>query len=85
MRGMDYALDNWTPFCAVTIKELLAPATTDSETQLPDQIPNILQSGIHSLSAEWAMNVRCIAGDEYPPHVHSSYVTMMNVEIAAPA
>src|SRR5262249_27700359 len=85
MRGFDYTLDNRTVFSRVAIKQLPACAATNGEMQLPNQIPNVLQSGIHSLPTEWAMNVRCVAGDEDPPHVHSRYVTVMHSEIAAPA
>ena len=54
------------------------------EIELPDQIPDVLQSGIHPLPSKCAMNVSGVAGYEDSSDAQSRCVPVMDAKIAAP-
>ena len=60
-------LDHWTAFGAIAVEQLLIAVTVQDKVELPDQIPNVVQSGIHPLPAKWTVNVSGIAGYENTP------------------
>src|ERR1700740_3616229 len=54
------------------------------QVELPGKVPNVMQSGIHPLATERAVNVSGIACDEHTPHAELGRLAVMDAEIAAP-
>src|SRR5690348_15024360 len=54
------------------------------KVELPHQIPNVVQPGVHPLPPKWTVNVRRIAGDEDAPGAQLCYLAVMDPKIAAP-
>src|SRR5262249_39311700 len=69
---------------AIAVEQPLIAMTVQEEIKLPDQIPNIMQSGIHSLPTKRTMNVRSVARDEDTSVAQMRSVPVMDVKIAAP-
>ena len=84
IRGLDDRLDHRPPLGGVTVEQRFGGVTAHGQIELPDQIPDILQSGVHPLSAEGTMNVCRVAGQKNPADAQLRRLPMMDAEIAAP-
>jgi hypothetical protein len=84
MRGLNYVLNHWTTFGAIALEQPLIAMTVQRKVELPDQIPNVMQSGIHSLPPKRTVNVRGIAGYEESPDAQLCYLPVMDAKITAP-
>jgi hypothetical protein len=82
--GFDDMLNHGTAFGAVALEQLLITVTVQDKVEFPDQIPNVMQSGVHSLSAKGTMNVGGITGDEHTPYAQLRNLSVMDAKIAAP-
>ena len=78
-------LDHRTAFGAIALERPLIATTVPDKVELPDQIPNVMQSGIHPLPPKWTVNVRGVASYEDTPDAQLRYLPVMDAKIAAPA
>src|ERR1039457_3407860 len=69
---------------AVAVEQFLVAMTLEKEIELPDQIPNVVQAGIHPLPAKWTVNVRRVARNKNTALTQASHLAVMDVKIAAP-
>ena len=84
VRRLDDLLDHRHAFGAVALEQPIVAAAVQDEIELPDQVPRVMQTGIHPLSTVRTVNVRRVAGDEHPSHAQLRGVPMMDAEVAAP-
>src|SRR5579862_491640 len=82
--GPDHVLDYRKAFGAIAVEQLLVAAAVQIKVKLPDQIPNIMQPGIHALPAERAVNMSSIPSDKKTSDPQQRRVPMMNAKIAGP-
>src|SRR5215475_13652104 len=80
----DDALDYREPLCTVAVEQWLTSVPTQHKIEFPGQIPNILQTGVHSLTAKWAVNVRGISADEEAADAQLCHMAMVDAKITAP-
>jgi hypothetical protein len=81
---LDHGLDHRAALGAVGLQQRPVGVTTNDEVELPGQIPDVVEPGVHALSAEWTVNVRGVAGDEDASDTEPRHLAVMRVEIAAP-
>jgi hypothetical protein len=74
----------WYAFSAIAVEQLLIATTVQEKIELPNQVPDIVQSSIHPLPAKGAMDVSSIPSYEDTSDAQLRCVPMMNVKIAAP-
>ena len=84
MRRLDDVPDHGEPFGRVAAEQRLVAPAAQREVELPDEVPGVVQPGVHSLAAERAVDVRGVAGDEHPPDAQLRRVPVMDAEVAAP-
>ena len=82
--GLDDRPNYRKAFGAVAVEQLLVAVAMQREVELPNQIPNVLKSGIHALPAKRAVNVSGVPGYEDPSDTQLRRMTVMDVKIAAP-
>ena len=58
--------------------------TAHGKVELPDQIPDVMQSGIHPLPAKWTVNVSSVAGYKDTPQAQLCHLAVMDAKIGAP-
>ena len=58
--------------------------TAQEKIEFPDQVPGVMQSGIHALTAEGAVNVGGITGDEDTPDAQLPDMPVMDMKVTAP-
>src|SRR5690348_15920057 len=68
----------------IAFKQLLVALAVQCKVKFPCQIPHIVKPGVHALSAERAVNVSGVSGNEHPPDAQLRYLAMMDAEVAAP-
>ena len=56
----------------------------EKEVELPEQIPNVMQSRVHPLPAKWTMNMSGIAGNENAAFAQPRCLAVMDAKIGAP-
>src|SRR5205823_14741772 len=71
-------------FCDVVVQQLLMTTTVQEKVELPDQIPHIMESRIHSPATKGAMNVGRVASEEDTAAAQPRYLPLMDAKIAAP-
>ena len=82
--GLDDLLDHRQALGAVAVEQPLVAVAVQDEVELPGQVPDVVQAGVHPLAAERAVDVRGVAGDEDPPDAQLRDVPVMDAEVAAP-
>jgi len=79
--GRLYDIFNYgSAFGAVALKQLLIAMTAQHKLELPNQIPDIMQPGIHPLPTKGAVNMSGIAGDEETPDAQMRHLAMVNAK-----
>src|SRR5215475_10393312 len=84
MRCLDHLLDHRTAFGVVAFKQSFAGAAAHSKIQFPSQIPDVVQTCVHPLSAKWTVYVRRVSRDKHSSHAQLGHLPMVNPEVAAP-
>ena len=77
-------LDYRKAFGAIAVEQLLIAMTAQEKVELPNQVPNIMQPGIHPLPAKGAVNVSRVPGYEDASDAQLRCVPVMDAKIAAP-
>src|SRR5215472_12804138 len=82
IRGLDDVFDDRATFGAIALEQPVVAATVQDQIKLPDQVPHVMQSGIHPLPTEGTVNVRGVAGDEDTADAHLSDLPVMDAKVA---
>jgi len=65
-RSLEYIGGHRKALGLIRVKQLLGRAALRHQRKLPAEIVGVAQAGVHSLSAEWAMDVCRIPGKQNP-------------------
>src|SRR5215472_6538112 len=84
MSGFNDALDYRNAFGGIAVEQPLITVTAQVKVKLPNQIPNIMQPGIHALPAKRAMDVGRVASNEDASYAQLGDVPVMNAKVTAP-
>jgi hypothetical protein len=82
--GLNDILDYRNSLGGIAIEQLFIAVTFQVKIELPDQVPNVMKSRIHSLAPKWTMNVSGIPSYEDPSDAQLPRVSVMNAKVATP-
>src|SRR6185312_2767979 len=81
---LDHVLDDRNAFRGVALEQMLISMAAQHEVKLPYQIPDVMQSSIHTLSTKRTVYVGGVASDKESPHAQLSDMAVMDTKISAP-
>src|SRR5262249_19723178 len=80
----DDLLDDRAALGGVAIEQLAVRSASHNKIEFPHKVPNILQSGIHSLASKRAVNVGRVTSNEHVPDPQSPSLSVMDSKITTP-